>query len=75
MKRPETITALITMTRGDPERPRRWKAEANVAIQEPVMLNAHGAGAGASSDVAGKRALETSVSELMTLFGQAERAA
>ena len=73
MKRPETITALITMTRGDPERPRRWKAEANVAIQEPVMLNAHGAGA--SSDVAGKRALETSVSELMTLFGQAERAA
>ncbi len=72
MKRPETITALITMTR-DPERPRRWKAEANVAIQEPVMLNAHGAGA--SSDVAGKRALETSVSELMTLFGQAERAA
>ncbi len=74
MKRPETITALITMTR-DPERPRRWKAEANVAIQEPVMLNAHGAGAGASSDVAGKRALETSVSELMTLFGQAERAA
>ncbi len=68
MKRPETITALITMTR-DPERPRRWKAEANVAIQEPVMLNAHGAGAGASSDVAGKRALETSVSELMTLFG------
>ena len=74
MKRPETITALITMTR-DPERPRGWKAEANVAIQEPVMLNVHGAGAGASSDVAGKRALETSVSELTTLFGQAERAA
>ena len=77
MSQPRQITALVTMT-ADPANPRRWQASARVhattvivgrtvAVSYPAtMAMPHvGAGDGACSSVAGKRALEAGVVALL----------
>ena len=69
MQRPKQITALVTMNR-NPDNSRPWQAHARVAIIHPVGMAREGTGEGAHSAVAGKRALEAGISDLLQALKQ-----
>ena len=69
MQRPKQITALVTMNR-NPGKSRRWHADARVAVVHPVGMARDGTGEGAQSAIAGKRALEAGISELLQALKQ-----
>jgi uncharacterized protein YfaQ (DUF2300 family) len=69
MQRPKQITALVTMNRNHGNS-RRWHAHARVAVVHPIGMAREGTGAGAGSAIAGKRALEVGISELLQALKQ-----
>lgn len=69
MQRPKQITALVTMNR-NPGTSRRWHGHARVAVVHPIGMAREGTGEGAGSAIAGKRALEAGISELLQALKQ-----
>ena len=69
MQRPKQITALVTINRNSGNS-RRWHAHARVAVVHPIGVARDGTGEGAHGAVAGKRALEAGINELLQALKQ-----
>ena len=69
MKRPEKIKVAVVVERY-PKNKRRWVAAARAEAKKGNVgyVRSNGTGDGASSDVAGKRALEDAIRRLIMRF-------